>query len=83
MLAVGSDDPSPSSGPKVSVYELCEPQRRWQRVESVSGARAPAVDAPVHDLAFAPNVGRSYALLAIASSSELRLGQERQCAKFH
>ncbi len=67
MLAVGSDDPSPASGPKVSVYELSDPDRRWRRAESV-----PVPD-PVHDLAFAPNVGRSYALLAVASSSDLRI----------
>ncbi len=76
MLAVGSDDPTPPSAPptsKVSVYELCDqPGRRWQMVESGFAGRA-NTDQPVHDLAFAPSVGRSYALLAVASSADLRI----------
>ncbi|KAL3202006.1 hypothetical protein MRX96_012268 [Rhipicephalus microplus] len=62
MLAVGSDDPGPSTTGKVHVYEYCEGSRRWTRVETV----VTVVD-PVHDLAFAPSVGRSYYLLGIAS----------------
>ncbi len=68
MLAVGSDDPGQNSGSKVRVYELNESHRRWERVESLTSVK----DA-VHDLAFAPDVGRSYALLAVATSSDLRV----------
>lgn len=62
MLAVGSDDPGPSPNGKVHVYEYCEGSRRWTRVESVV-----MVVEPVHDLAFAPSLGRSNFLLGIAS----------------
>lgn len=62
MLAVGSDDPNVSSGGKVLIYEYNEGSRRWSRVETVVNM----VD-PVHDLAFAPCVGRSHYLLGIAS----------------
>ncbi|XP_002411485.3 nucleoporin SEH1 [Ixodes scapularis] len=62
MLAVGSDDPGSSSLGKVHVYEYCEGSRRWTRVESVV-----TVVEPVHDLAFAPSLGRSFFLLGIAS----------------
>ena len=36
--------------------------RKWNKVESLS-----VVTDPVHDVAFAPNLGRSHHLLAIAS----------------
>ncbi|XP_077561814.1 nuclear pore complex protein Nup44A [Haemaphysalis longicornis] len=62
MLAVGSDDPGPSATGKVHVYEYCEGSRRWTRVETVV-----TIADPVHDLAFAPSVGRSHYLLGIAS----------------
>ena len=61
MLAIGSDDQS-SSGPKVFVYEYAESSKRWLRIDSFS-----AMADPVHDIAFAPNLGRSYHVLAIAS----------------
>lgn len=60
MIAVGSDDPSPSTG-KVVLYEYNENSRRWLRAETI-----PVTD-PVKDLAFAPNLGRSFNLLAVAS----------------
>lgn len=69
MLAVGSDDANPS-GPsqgKVSVYEYHENARRWQRVEIFSN-----ITEPVHDIAFAPNIGRSYHVLAVGSK-DLRI----------
>jgi len=69
MLAVGSDESS-SSGTlmgKVSVYEYSENARRWQRVETFSN-----ITEPVHDIAFAPNIGRSYHVLAVGSK-DLRI----------
>ena len=69
MLAVGSDDPNRSnSSGRVQVYEYCEESRRWSRIECLS-----SVTEPVHDLAFAPNVGRSYNVLGVASSGDLRI----------
>lgn len=62
MIAVGSDDPSPSAGGKCQIYEFNSANRKWNKVESLS-----VVTDPVHDVAFAPNLGRSYHLLAIAS----------------
>ncbi|KAK6183820.1 hypothetical protein SNE40_006415 [Patella caerulea] len=62
MIAVGSDDPSPGTGGKVHIYEYSENSRKWKRVEII-----PVSTEPVHDLAFAPNVGRSYHTLAVAS----------------
>ena len=37
---------------KVSVYEYSEAARRWTRVETFSNMQD-----PVHDIAFAPNIG--------------------------
>lgn len=61
MIAVGSDDSNPSNGGKVFIYEYSESSRRWQKIETLS-----VVD-PVHDIAFAPNLGRSFHTLAIAT----------------
>ncbi len=68
MIAVGSDDPNPSNGGKVLLFEYHESTRRWMRVETLT-----SVTDAVHDLAFAPNVGRSYSLLAVAASKDLRI----------
>lgn len=62
MIAVGSDDHSSAGNSKVQIYEFNENSRKWVKVEAIVGATD-----PVHDLAFAPNFGRSYHLLAIAS----------------
>lgn len=62
MIAVGSDDPNPSNGSKVFIYEYNENSRRWTKTETI-----PSVCDPVHDIAFAPNLGRSYHLLAVAT----------------
>ncbi len=43
---------------KVFIYEYNEASRRWIRVEAVS-----TVTEAVHDIAFAPNIGRSYHVL--------------------
>ncbi|KAK7505768.1 hypothetical protein BaRGS_00003039 [Batillaria attramentaria] len=51
-----------SSGGKVQIHEYSEVQRKWNKVETVV-----MVAEPVHDVCFAPNMGRSYHLLAIAS----------------
>jgi len=66
MLAVGSDDASSAQG-KVSVFEYSEKERNWVRVETFSN-----ITEPVHDIAFAPNIGRSYHVLAVGSQ-DLRI----------
>ncbi|XP_065332480.1 nucleoporin SEH1 isoform X1 [Cloeon dipterum] len=76
LLAVGSDEVAAPQGTiaggqtsnvvigaaKVVLYEYSENSRRWAKAESLN-----AVTEPVHDITFAPNFGRSYHLLAIAS----------------
>lgn len=61
MIAVGSDDPNTSVGGKVLLYEYSQNLSRWVKVETLS------ITEQVHDLVFAPNLGRSYHLLAVAS----------------
>jgi len=68
MFAVGSDDSQHPSQAKVFVFEYHEASRRWLKVETQNCATTE----PVHDLAFAPNLGRSYHVLAIASK-ELKI----------
>jgi len=71
MIAVASDETGTgggaASGGKVKVYEYSENIRRWQLVETFS-----TITEPVHDIAFAPNIGRSYHVLAVASK-DLRI----------
>ncbi|KAK2193025.1 hypothetical protein NP493_18g06014 [Ridgeia piscesae] len=62
MIAVGSDDPSSSGGGKVQIFEYSDNTRKWTRVETIM-----TVTDSVRDVAFAPNLGRSYHMLAIAS----------------
>ncbi|XP_066266919.1 nucleoporin SEH1-like [Branchiostoma lanceolatum] len=62
MLAVGSDDTNPSAGGKVQIYEYNDNIRKWQKVETLM-----AITDAVHHISFAPNLGRSYHLLAIAT----------------
>ena len=58
MIAVGSDEPSQGGGGKVKIYEYLENIRRWQLVETFA-----TITDPVHDIAFAPNIGKTVALL--------------------
>ncbi|XP_043254842.1 nuclear pore complex protein Nup44A isoform X2 [Colletes latitarsis] len=61
MLAVASDDSNPSTGGKVFIYEYSESSRRWAKTEALQ------IQDPVHDIAFSPNLGRSFHTLAIAT----------------
>lgn len=67
IIAVGSDETN-TPGPKVFVYEFSEIGRRWIRVESITN-----VIEAVHDIAFAPNNGRSYFVLAVATNKDLKV----------
>ncbi|XP_067135644.1 nucleoporin SEH1 [Centruroides vittatus] len=62
MIAVGSDDSSQTAGGKVLIYEYNENIRRWIKVETIV-----TITDPVRDITFAPNLGRSFNLLAVAS----------------
>ncbi|KAI5693323.1 hypothetical protein M8J75_013813 [Diaphorina citri] len=61
MIAVGSDDPNPSSGSKAVILEY---KSRWTKTECL-----PQIIDPVHDISFAPNLGRSFHLLALATKN--------------
>lgn len=61
-IAVGSDNANPAAGGKVQIYEHSENERKWHR----SGMLMSVTEA-VHDIAYAPNLGRSYDVLAIAT----------------
>ncbi|XP_069813905.1 nucleoporin SEH1 isoform X1 [Dendropsophus ebraccatus] len=61
-IAVGSDDSSPNIMGKVQIYEYNENTRKYVKAETFM-----TVTDPVHDLAFAPNLGRSFHILAVAS----------------
>lgn len=65
MIAVGCDEPASGTcekGGRVLLFEYGEAARRWARSECAGG-----VLEPVNDLAFAPNLGRSFHLLAVAT----------------
>lgn len=64
MIAVGSDDNTNTSTSKVFICEYNEVSRRWAKTESVN-----CVTHAVHDMIFAPNMGRSFYLLAIATNN--------------
>eukprot|EP00095_Tigriopus_kingsejongensis_P012108 maker-scaffold97_size377342-snap-gene-0.14 protein:Tk12108 transcript:maker-scaffold97_size377342-snap-gene-0.14-mRNA-1 annotation:"hypothetical protein DAPPUDRAFT_301745" len=66
VLAVGSDDATTAGG-KVFIFEYHESTRRWINIETLS-----SVSDPVHDMAFSPNVGRSFSILGI-TSKELKI----------
>jgi len=59
MLAVGSDDSTTTDCSKVMIYEFSEALRRWTKIE---GLLEDIVE-PVNDIAFAPNLGRSYHMI--------------------
>lgn len=71
MIAIGSDEPNvtkstpdkPNSPEgKVFIYEYSEAGRRWTKTDCLS-----SVLEPVNDLAFAPNLGRTFHMLAVAT----------------
>lgn len=67
MIAVGSNDIANTKTGKVILFEFNENARRWNKLDVISSV----VDS-VHDVAFAPNLGRTHHLLAVASN-ELRV----------
>ncbi|KAI5091081.1 nucleoporin SEH1, partial [Silurus meridionalis] len=62
MIAVGSDDSNVTYTGKVQIYEYNENTRKYAKAETLM-----TVTDPVHDIAFAPNLGRSFHVLAIAT----------------
>ncbi|XP_075386009.1 nucleoporin SEH1 isoform X2 [Tenrec ecaudatus] len=62
MIAVGSDDSSPNAMAKVQIFEYNENTRKYAKAETLM-----TVTDLVHDIAFAPNLGRSFHILAVAT----------------
>ncbi|TRY99021.1 hypothetical protein DNTS_024571 [Danionella cerebrum] len=62
MIAVGSDDSNVTYSGKVQIFEYNENTRKYAKAETLM-----TVTDPVHDIAFAPNLGRSFHVLAIAT----------------
>jgi len=56
MLVVGSNDPN------IKLWEYSEQYRKWTHIETLSGHTN-----AIHDICWAPNMGRSYHLIASAS----------------
>ncbi|KAL0961686.1 hypothetical protein UPYG_G00330410 [Umbra pygmaea] len=63
MIAVGSDASSAAYSGRVHIYEYSEHTRKYTKAETLM-----TVTDPVRDLAFAPNLGRSFHLLAVATN---------------
>ena len=69
LLAAGSEEPPNATNPhtggaKVLVFEYSKSARKWSKVQNLT-----AITDKVHDIAFAPNMGRSFHVLGIASSA--------------
>lgn len=65
LVAIGSDDNNVTAGPKVLIYEYTEAFRRFSKVADT----VPYCLDAVHDITFAPTLGRSFHLLAIATKN--------------
>ncbi|XP_055374466.1 nucleoporin seh1-like [Condylostylus longicornis] len=61
LIAAGSDETS-SAGGKVFIFEYSENSRKWSKIETIN-----SISESVYDIAFAPNLGRTYHRLAVAS----------------
>lgn len=64
LIAVGSDDNNTSVNSKIAIYEYNEQSRRMRPVDAFVNV----MDA-VHDIVFAPTLGRSFHLLAVATKN--------------
>jgi len=62
MIAVGSNDPA------VKIWEYNEPIRKWILTETLTCGQP---DNCVHDVSWAPNLGRSYHLVAAACKDKM------------
>ena len=72
MIAVGSDDHNNTvaSGSKILFYEFNDQAREWQKIVDKSW---PGINELVHDISFAPNVGRAYDLLGVATTKDVKI----------
>lgn len=71
MIAVGSDDSSSSgAGSKILFYEYSDQSREWL---SIADRNWTGINDLVHDISFAPNVGRSYDLVGVATTKDVKI----------
>lgn len=63
MIIIGTDDPSQAATTHIQIFEFSGDPKKWVNIHSIVGV----VFEPVHDIAFAPNLGRTHHILAIAS----------------
>lgn len=71
MIAVGSDDSSDTTS-KILFYELHDPTKTWLMIKDKYWE---GITELVHDIAFAPNVGRSYDLVGVATTKNVKIVQ--------
>lgn len=64
MIVVGSDDNSNTTNGKVFICQYSDVSSRWAKAQSIT-----TIAHPVHDMIIAPNLGRSFQLLAIATNN--------------
>lgn len=64
MIAIGCKNKSKTKSSKLFLCEYNEFTNLWTKTESIR-----SVTYPVHDLKFAPNIGRSYCLLGVATNN--------------
>lgn len=68
LLAAGSEEAASAANPhtagaKVLIFEYSKGPSKWSKVQNLT-----AISEKVHDIAFAPNMGRSYHVLGVACS---------------
>lgn len=64
MIAIGCNDKSNTKSSKLFICEYNEFINQWTKTGSIK-----SVTHPVYDLKFAPNIGRPYCLLGIATKN--------------
>lgn len=71
MIAVGSDDNNTTgAGSKLLFYEYSDQSREWL---SIADRNWSGINDLVHDISFAPNVGRSYDLVGVATTKDVKI----------
>lgn len=63
MIVIGTDDPGQVASSRLQIFEYSEETRKWDNIHSIVGV----VFDPIHDVIFAPNLGRTHHILAVAS----------------
>ncbi len=72
MIAVGSDDTNATNGAgaKIFFYEYSDQAREWLTITDRNWGGITDI---VHDISFAPNVGRTYDLVGVATAKDVKI----------